>query len=235
MSADPRLLDVAAVDAAIDAIERRLVELPEAKVLAEAEVAHDETAAVCSDLTDKRDRAERDAKRFEDEAATFEAKLSSVAKKLHDGSVANPRELMALQAEQGMLQRKRNEVEDLELEVMLLLEGLGPQVAEASDRLDEARSSLDQARKVHDDVVGGLRADLESRQAERQSVIEGIEPKLLAVYDKVRRRSPVGAAALDGDVCTACHMKLTAPEVTEVQAAQIGRCPSCDVILVPEA
>lgn len=234
MSADPRLLDVAAVDAAIDAIERRLVELPEAKALAEAEVAHDEMAAVCSGLTDKRDRAERDAKRFEDEAATFEAKLSSVAKKLHDGSVSNPRELMALQAEQEMLQRKRNEVEDLELEVMLLLEGLGPQVAEASARLDEARSSLDQARKVHDDVVGRLRADLESRQAERQSVIEGIDPKLLAVYDKVRRRSPVGAAALDGDVCTACHMKLTTPEVTEVRAAQIGRCPSCDVILVPE-
>ncbi|MCE7883829.1 MAG: hypothetical protein DYH08_08220 [Actinobacteria bacterium ATB1] len=88
MSADPRLLDVAAVDAAIDAIERRLVDLPEAKALAEAEVAYDETAAVCSDLTDKRDRAERDAKRFEDEAATFEAKLGSVAKKLHDGSVS---------------------------------------------------------------------------------------------------------------------------------------------------
>lgn len=234
MSADPRLLDVAAVDAAIDAIERRLAELPEARVLAEAEVAHDEAAAVCSDLTDRRDRAERDAKRFEDEAATFEAKLSSVAKKLHDGSVANPRELVALQAEHDMLQRKRSEVEDLELEVMILLESLGPQVAEATARLDDARSSLDEARKVHDDVVGELRTDLDRRLAERQTVIDGIEPKLLAVYDKVRRRSPVGAAALDGDVCTACHMKLTAPEVTEVREAQVGRCPSCDVILVPE-
>lgn len=232
MSIDPRLLDVAACDAAIDALERRLAELPEARALEEATAARDASTATETELADKHGRAERDAKRLDDEGATLDSKLTNVNRKLHDGSVTNPRELAALQAEQEMLGRKRGEVEDLQLELMMLLEDLEAQLARAAEERDAASARFDVAAAAHSVVVGEIEAELEAERGTRAGAAAGIDSTLLGTYDKVRRRSGIGAAALNGDVCSACHMKLTAPEVTEVEAAQTGRCPSCDVILV---
>lgn len=232
MAADPRLLDIATQDSAIGALERRLACLPEAEILKNAKVDYEESAKGEAVLCDRVTRATLDAKRLEDEGTTLAEKIERVRKKLFDGSVTNPRELTSLQADEAMLERKQQEVEDLQLEVMMLLDDLTPQLQLVQDRLAQLAIALDQAKTAYDCQVAEIESDIARQTAIRDHLVVGIDGKLLGAYETVRRRDGIGAAALEGDLCTACHMKLTVPEVIEVKGATIGRCPNCDAILV---
>jgi predicted nucleic acid-binding Zn-ribbon protein len=77
-------------------------------------------------------------------------------------------------------------------------------------------------------------ADLVGRRAAREALVPAFDEELLELYEDLRRQKKgIGAAALVGGVCQACHEQLSALELDRLKKTDgIKRCEHCRRIVV---
>lgn len=241
MKAEParqqRLLDLQRVDTRLAQIAHRRANLPEQaaldlvateKTTVDADLVHARTDS--GDIARALTKAEADVQLVRDRAARNRARLE-------DGS-ATPKELTGLQHELESLARRQAELEEDQLDVMMRAEALEGMVAALTARAGElegivaaATGDRDVARKALDDEadqLAGERADCEA----------DVGAELVALYDKIRVHTGVGAAALVDRHCDGCRLELLGADYQRVvQAApdEVMRCEECRRILVRSA
>ncbi len=227
------LLELQRVDSAADAIRTRLEDLDEAKAVAAVNVLIKHAADANESIAGKVKDLEAARDRLDDEVRGITARVDVSNRKLMSGDVANPRELTALQSDVEMLCRKRSELEDAELEILVELDERSAELASSVaelERLDAQRRELVDHR---DAVITDLEADLDGFDSQRTTCREPLDRVLLARYDRTRSRGGgVAAAELSGKVCQACHMTLPAEDIYELEQAEVPLCPNCDAILI---
>ncbi len=232
-SLDP-LLALQGVDLAIDRLVARLSQLEAQAELRGARERASETEERVGALKLAIDDVATQQRRFENDIDSIERKIDAERKRLFDGSVANPKELQAIEHEVASLLDRKGRMEDLALEQMERreeLEGrLGPTEGEASDtraRLAEIESTS--ARELVESE-----AALAERRTQRAAIASGIDPEVLELYEDLRRQKKgVGAAALVDGVCQGCHQKLSPVYLDRLKRDPgIRRCEYCRRILV---
>ena len=229
-----RLLQLQEEDSAIKQLRHRRETLPEGRLLAEV---RDQLAELEADLGIARkqhDELGREQSRLEGEVELLEQKIRKEEGRMYSGSVANPKELSALQFEVEMLKNKRAGLEDRLLDVMVQrdrasatlesLEGERSEVAGRENELDAVASSL----------AGEIDRELVRHDSQRAELAEEMPADLLALYERLRAsKGGVGAAALKDGTCQGCHTKLPAREVERLKAeGGLQRCDNCRRILV---
>jgi predicted nucleic acid-binding Zn-ribbon protein len=154
--------------------------------------------------------------------------------RLYDGSIANAKELEALQHEIDSLRRRRSDREDELLALLEIREGLERDAAGADRETAELRAAADQVAGAAGDELGRTGSELTGRTAERERIAAEIDPEVLELYDDLRRQKKgIGAAGLVDGVCQACHEQLSAAELDRVKRTEgIRRCEHCRRILV---
>jgi predicted nucleic acid-binding Zn-ribbon protein len=171
---------------------------------------------------------------LESEADSLERKIDAEQRRLYDGSVANPKELEAIQHEVANLRQRKGRVEDDVLGQMERredMEGRLPPLeaglAEARDRMAEIEAG---SEREMSDIAGGL----ESHREERMAMVPAFDEELLELYEDLRAsKKGVGAARLLDGVCQGCHQKLSAVELDRTKRAEgIRRCEYCRRILI---
>ena len=226
MKADPfvqlRLLDLQALDTALDQLAHKRKTLPEM-----AEIARrDELVAArhgdlvlaqtsVSDLQRELDKAEADIEQVRVRKARDEERLAS-------GAITAPKQLEEMQHEVVTLTKRQSDLEDAELEVMERMEeaqkGLDSLLAEKSEH-DEAREAAVAGRDV---AWVAIDEEIARTGAERAVVAAEITADLLALYEKVRAsEGGVGAGAIERGRCSACHLDLMQNEKAEYRAAPV--------------
>lgn len=229
-----RLLEVQAEDTAIKRLTDRRSSLPEAARLAEVNDTLAELSADIDIARKQRDEIAREQTRIEAEIASLEQKVQREEQRMYSGNVSNPKELASLQAEVGMLRKKRAGLEDELLEVMV-------QKDQATETLDSLQSEQREATAEGEqlgDVVGRLTAEidaeLEGHRTKRAELVASIPQDLLGLYEQLRAgKNGVGAAALRDGTCQGCHTKLPAREVERMRAERgLQRCDNCRRILI---
>lgn len=229
-----RLLDLQTEDSAIDRLEHQKASLPEAARLAEI---RDQLAELGSDLEIARkqdDETQREVSKLEGEIELIDQKIAKEEQRMFSGSVSNPKELSALQAEVESLKRKKSGIEDRELEAMEAREQATATVESLTREQATASSEAEQLAAK----VGGLTRDIDSQLAEHRSqrddILPAIPDQVLTLYEKLReQKAGVGAAALVGGTCQGCHTKLPSKEVERLRAeGGLQRCDNCRRILV---
>jgi predicted nucleic acid-binding Zn-ribbon protein len=118
------------------------------------------------------------------------------------------------------------------------------------ERLEAHEKALADVSAAHESLVGqrtvveGERdaalasIDAESARvaAERVAAADGIDPGLLATYDRLRGQlGGVGAALLRGNRCEGCRLELNPLDLDTARSAppdQVVRCEECGRILV---
>ena len=229
-----RLLEVQENDSAIARLNHRKVTLPEAARLAEVSDALAELEADLEIARKQLGEINRESDRLEGEMKILDQKIEREEKRLFSGAVSNPKELSALQAEIAMLKRKRGELEDALLEVMVQRDD----AAATEERLEEERrsasSEVDSLREQVSTLTGDIERELAEHSSERERLVADIPDDLLALYDSLRHsKNGVGAAALRGDTCEGCHTTLPAREVERLRSeGGLQRCDNCRRILV---
>ena len=160
----------------------------------------------------------RSQQRLEDEIATLSAKATAHDATLYSGTIANPRELQALQDEIAALRRRIRQLEDQEIELMEQIEPLDADLA----RLGAERTELDDRAATlrgaiaEDEVV--LDAELAAVQAERATLVADVDAEVLAEYDQLRHQAGgIAIARLVGGSCGGCHLGLSAVEVDRIK------------------
>ena len=236
--ADPNslqlLLEVQFHDTGIARLTHQKGSLPEAQRLAEVS---DHFAELEADLEIARKQIEelaREQDRIEGEIGILETKTQREEQRLFSGAVSNPKELSALQSEVAMLKKKRGDLEDSLLEVMVQKD----QATSTGDRLESEHESTKAehsqlAGKVAE-LSGEIDAELQDHAAKRSEVAARLPRDLLALYENLRdTKGGVGAAALRGDTCEGCHTRLPSREVERVKnEGGLQRCDNCRRILV---
>ncbi|WP_231935354.1 zinc ribbon domain-containing protein [Dermatophilus congolensis] len=238
MKADPgqqwKLLDLASLDTRTAQIAHRRANLPEAEAAAAAlrtlEELEAELVRARTDLSD----TEREATKAAADVRIVIDRIKRTTARLDDGS-ASARELQNLQSELESLERRRSVLESertvVDKRARVLRErvtDLEPREAEASTALTQARAAEKKARNDLDDAEHTI-----SRS--RQDFAEGVQSDLLALYEKIRASTGMGAAALTQRRCGGCNLELLGRDLHRVATAplnEVVRCENCSRIIV---
>ena len=231
-----RLLDVQALDSAIDRLAHRRTTLPELERIASLQARQ-------STLDDDIVRAETDDSDLGREQARVDADVEMVRsrmerdqKRLDSGQVGSPRELENLQSEIASLHKRQSDLEDAELEVMEQRESIETQLKTLRAEQEQVSTDLAAALTDRDAAWAEIDAETEKATAQRGELAGGLPEDLLALYEKLRVSSGgVGAAALHRGRCEGCHLQLNTTDLNNLRDAppdEVVRCEECRRILV---
>ena len=228
------LLALQGVDTGIDRASARRAALESGETLAAARAEADTAEAVVGLLRLQVDELGRDQMRFEHEIDSLTQKEAAESKRMYDGSVANAKELEAMQHETESLKRRRSEREDELLVLLEQREELDARVTAAETVAEGLRAEVDRTAMSAADELLGVAAELERLTAERASLAPKIDPELLELYEDLRRQKKgVGAATLVDGVCSGCHEQLSSMQLDKLKRTEgIRRCEHCRRILV---
>ena len=240
MKADPtaqiRLLDLQAVDRALDQLAHRRRTLPE---IAEIEKATAVLGSLRDDVVRGRTAVEdldREIRRLETDVEQVRARKTRDQQRMDSGAVTHAKELESLQHEVASLSRRQSELEDTELELMERREEAQAVLDAAAAALDEGQGAIDAAAARRDAAFAEIDAAEATRRAERDPAAAGIPADLLALYEKIRASSGgTGAAMLRARRCEGCRIELSGSDMSALAAApadEVVRCEECRRILV---
>jgi predicted nucleic acid-binding Zn-ribbon protein len=178
------------------------------------------------------------AKAIEVEKRTLEgeaqAKRDAITKyKQHQLQTRKNEEFTALNHEIAAAEKVIVGIEDKELELMDEAEQLQPAIAAAEKIHAEEKAKIDLV--LH--TLEGKKDNIESRivalKQEREAATVGIDEDDLDRYQRLfKNKSGTAVVALDHEVCTGCHMKVTTQTAVEVRAEKdIVHCPQCGRML----
>jgi predicted nucleic acid-binding Zn-ribbon protein len=233
-----QLLDLQALDTKLGQLAHRRRGVPQIAELVELDARaaglRDREVALrtaVSDLEREQAKADADVSQVRDRIARDRALLEA-------GTVASARQLEDLQREIASLTKRVSDLEDAELEVMEKLEEAQSRAAAvAAESVDLAARRLE-AERARDAAFADVDAEVARVEGERARVVAGIPADLLALYDRIRADSGVGAAALHRGRCQGCQLTLTPADINRIRAAaddEVIRCEECRRILVRTA
>lgn len=228
------LLELAELDAGLTRLEHRAKNLAEQQHLEEVQAslreANDRLAALQIALDD-----------LDEQIAKFETEIDGVRQRedrdrrlLADGSV-DAKQLTDLQHELQTLERRQAALEDSLLEVMERREDLQREQQDALARIDDLQSRLSDAQKACDAARAEIDQQRHQSVSRRDELISGLDPELVALYERQRERSGAGAGLLQGRRCGACRIEIDKGELARISAAaedDLLRCPECGAILL---
>ncbi|SDR68008.1 zinc ribbon domain-containing protein [Agrococcus carbonis] len=166
--------------------------------------------------------------RIENDVQTVEARLKRNHERLP--LITDPKTATATEHEIGTLERRRGELEDLELEAMQRQEDAEAALAAARERAGAARAERERLAAERDAEAAGIAAELEQARSERERLAAPVPTDLLALYERQRERYGIGATLLQRRTSVASGVELTAAELYEIRQA-----PEDDVLLDPNS
>jgi predicted nucleic acid-binding Zn-ribbon protein len=231
--AQRRLLDLQSDDTALAQLAHRRKTLPE---LAEIETVAREISA----LQDERVRAQvavddldRDISRFEKDIEQVRLRKDRDQQRLDAGGAV--REIEGLQHELATLNRRQSELEDSELELMEQRESAERTLGEIKVRLSAAVERREAAEKRRDETYAEMLKEEEFKKSSRAPLASDLPADLVALYDKIRLESGLGAALVKQGRCGGCRIELYGADLARVKAApadEVVRCEECRRIMV---
>jgi predicted nucleic acid-binding Zn-ribbon protein len=229
------ILDIQGFDFATTALNAKAAALPEIAAVAsltiKANNARDLRIAAETELSD----VKRELSRAETDVEQVVSRITRDESRLASGTGA-AKELEQLQHELVSLNNRRSELEEVELEIMMRVDGIKERIStlqeeEAALALEIA--SLEISKENALTVIG---ADLNAAAQERAKTVSSVNPELMALYEKIRAsNNGTGAAALIGNQCKGCHLTLNTIELQRIAALaedEVSRCEECRCILV---
>ena len=229
-----RLLELQEIDSAIDRLEARRYQLEGGEEVRVARSTMEEAEGRLGELRLAVDAISRDQRRFEHDIDSMTQKADAEQKRLYDGSIANVKELEALQHEIANINERRSRAEDELLEMMERREDLDSRIAVADKETAEARARVEEVAGDSMRELERIGAELDERRAARAGLVPEIDDELLELYEELRaQKKGVGAAAIVDGVCQACHEKLSAMELDRLRKTDgIRRCEYCRRIVI---
>ncbi|WP_405086199.1 zinc ribbon domain-containing protein [Microbispora sp. NBC_01389] len=236
--AQKRLLDLAELDTSLDRVRHRRRTLPD---LAEIDELSKRLARLATQVigaeTEAGDLA-RDQTKAESDVDAVRARVDRDTKRLDSGQVSSPKDLASLQSEITSLRRRQSDLEEVVLEIMERREAADAQVESLRSERDKVTGTLRAAEERRDAAFAEIDKEGGELTGRRGAVSADIPADLLALYEKLREQSGVGAAMLQGGRCLGCRTSLSIADLNRIRAAahdEVVRCEECRRILIRTA
>lgn len=234
-----RLLDLQALDSALDRLAHRRRTLPELAAADELQGRVDRLADDVVLLQTEDTDLGREQSKIDADVEVVRSRMAKDQQRLDTGQVSSPRELENLQSEIESLHRRQGDLEDAELEIMEKREVVQRRLSEVLAERERVALELAETEQRRDATFAEIDADAEKTTQQRAELATGIPAELLALYEKMRASSAgIGAAALHRGRCEGCHLQLNTTDLNRLRDApadDVVRCEECRRILVRTA
>jgi predicted nucleic acid-binding Zn-ribbon protein len=144
--------------------------------------------------------------------------------------------LEQLQHELGSLAKRRAELEEIELEVMVRIEALDQRISSLSQERDALHEEVTKFAKEKEVALDEIARAKNATLSDRTNLVQEIDPELLALYEKIRSNADgIGAARLHAGRCEGCHLNINAADLSRIASLpedEVVRCEECRRILV---
>ena len=228
------LVKLVDLDAELSRLAHRSTKLPEQERLDAAITGHREAADRLAVLRIAVEDIDGQVSRLETEIDGVRQREDRDRSLLDSGTV-NAKQMTDLQHELETLERRQSSLEDSLLEVMERREELTAQQTEEEATVGRLDADLTTARQDRDTALADVENTRLARVGEREQLTAGVDTELLALYEKQRAASGVGAGVLQGRRCGACRIEIDKGELARIAAAaddEVLRCPECGAILL---
>ncbi|MEI6278830.1 MAG: C4-type zinc ribbon domain-containing protein [Verrucomicrobiae bacterium] len=184
------------------------------------------------------------------EQARSSAREIEVKKKTLEIEAAAKRDQIARYKTQQMQTRKNEEfsalaheiegaekavsaIEDRELELMEEAEVLRPRIASAEQAFQADKAKFESQIGSLAEKAANLKVRIADLESARASAAAEVDEDLLDRYDRLfHTKNGLAVVALEHDVCTGCHMKVTTQTTVELRGEKsIVSCPQCARLL----
>lgn len=126
-------------------------------------------------------------------------------------------------------------IEDKVLELMEKAEQLQPEIAEAEKAALAAAAMVERQLADLETKITTLEQQILVIDAERAQLASAVEEDLLDTYQRLFATKGDAVVAMEHDVCTGCHMKITASTKARTKAErELVNCEQCGRILYAE-
>ena len=234
-SAQEKLLALQALDSSLIQLDHKAKNLPVSKLLDEKTIAHASARDLCVAAETEKSDIRHELSKSEIDVEQVVARIERDEKRLASGQ-GTPKELEQLQHELGSLAKRRAELEEIELEVMVRIEALDQRIASLSQERDSLHEEVIKLSKEKDLALEEITRAKNATISERASLAAEIEPELLALYEKIRASADgIGAARLHAGQCQGCHLTINAADLSKISSLpddDVVRCEECRRILV---
>jgi uncharacterized protein len=229
------ILDIQRFDLSTATLKNKAATLPELAEITMTTIKQnnirDLRIAAETELSDvKRElaRAEGDVEQVVTRITRDETRLSS--------GTGTAKELEQTQHELGTLAARRAELEEVELEIMMRVDGIKERVALLSAEEQELAMVIADLNIRKENALASINTELETIAADRAATTQSVQADFLALYEKIREgNSGIGAAVLAGNQCKGCNLTLNTIELQRISALaedEVVRCEECRCILV---
>ena len=234
-SAQEKLLALQALDSSLIQLDHKAKNLPASKLLDEKTIAHATARDLCVAAETEKSDIKHELSKSEVDVEQVVSRIERDEKRLASGQ-GTPKELEQLQHELGSLAKRRAELEEIELEVMVRIEALDQRIASLSTERDALHEEVIKLSKEKDVALEEINRAKNATISERSSLAGEIEPELLGLYEKIRSSADgIGAARLHAGQCQGCHLTINAADLSKINSLpddEVVRCEECRRILV---
>lgn len=223
------LIELQALDSALDAARKRLADFPAAEKQSSQQVASATAALDAAKTTLNDSNAAR--KLIEKDVAAVDARLARFEE--HKAAVKTNEQFHALQHEMEVGKTEKLALEERELVLMMEADQLAVAVKAAEAVLADAKKAFDAMKAVHLKERGTLEGEIAALAAERSGKTVGLDKAALAKYEQIlKARKGLAITQMTNGICTACHVRLRpAVEVQVKRNDALTTCDSCQRLL----
>jgi predicted nucleic acid-binding Zn-ribbon protein len=204
-------------------------------LLSEKTIAHASARDLCVAAETEKSDIKHELSKSEVDVEQVVSRIERDEKRLASGQ-GTPKELEQLQHELGSLAKRRAELEEIELEVMVRIEALDQRIASLSAERDALHEEVIKLSKEKEVALEEITRAKNSTTAERSALASEIESELLGLYEKIRTSADgIGAARLHAGQCQGCHLTINAADLSKINSLpddEVVRCEECRRILV---
>jgi predicted nucleic acid-binding Zn-ribbon protein len=213
----------------IKQIQTEIKTMPQQRQNLEAQLAA--SAAALSALKSKAQHLEMDRKTLELDAGTRRESINRL--KTQQYETRKNDEFRAMGNEIERYEKEIQRIEDQELELMDQAEKVKVEVAAEEKKAAGARDSIARQMADLEEKAKTLDSRLGQLTAERTELSGKVEEDLLSRFERLfASKGDAAVVALEHEVCTGCHMKVTTQTAHRVKnGKEIVSCEQCGRIL----
>jgi predicted nucleic acid-binding Zn-ribbon protein len=229
------LLSLQAFDSKIVQFKSQILNLPESKELEIIKKKLSELGEVLKVIQGEEDSINQELKRSENDVELVDTRIERDEKRLASGT-GTAKELEQTQHELQTLHKRKSELEEVELEIMVRKEAIDERLKVQNDEIEKFSKSRSDLEATVATKSAQLLEQINTATSERTELITNISAELVNLYEKIRTNaSGVAAARLFEGKCEGCHLTLNAVEITRIKGLpedEVVRCEECNRILV---
>ena len=233
------LLVLQDLDTGIAQLQHRRAALPERQELASVTATLGDVSRRAREVQGSRAELLERQQALEADVGATTARREALEQRMYAARGTPARDLQAMDEEIRNLRHRRDQLEDVELEVMVALEPLEAELASLDAEGAGLRARADHLRQAVVEAEAEIDGELAVQVAARAAAASSLPEELRSRYESLRTRlGGIGAARLVGSRCSGCHLELPSMEVDRIRHLPPGTvvtCEQCGRILVPTA